>query len=641
MASHPIYAMVVAMTDLGSRSDLEALRRSGRGKVVTLMVVLALALGAAGWTFFGRKAGVGNPEDPAKVLVVGRTRGYSLVLDEVGFESAEGTFEAWEQKAHEEVPDLESTGIEAIMALADRFGYGYVVFEHPGELDFSALEPDAIPPMPEHVRFAAVSAGDLGFPPVITVNPEPSEVLSGSSVVLLQALFEQERLHQVLPDSGSDSIDAIQLRDRLREAVDRLAQVPEAEKMAQRIVGQVREQLIDDERAEPKPGLVGEALESGSPFPLANGSLLTISRGFKVVTRDAVRADLDLDDTERLLWGAPGAAAADRAACEALGGAISVHESPRYSVSADGRALLLQTLGEGFTLYGLDPAAAGCPFTSLGTVPAPASGLGQAVPGGHGQVARAGMIGGRGVVSVVTAGQDDELMLGMLDAEPSAVAWLSDRHLAAVVADAAGSWIYLFDTQAPLSVLRLPGTLFENADVLHEVAAGSLGARPTIVVTAGSLPRKVYRLDLPADLSALFSAPPVDDAEAPSELAATESAQREAAGLPVVTTLDPNRVVATALTHEGSARELHVSADGRFVVFGLRGDAFDPTAPGDAELAVVPTAGGSLEVLTRNALRDHSPRLTASGSHVVFQTRVEIPRTDWVVSSPRIVAVPQ
>ncbi len=637
------------MTDLGSRSDLEALRRSGRGKVVTLMVVLAIALGAAGWYFFGRKTGTGNPEDPAKVIVVAQTRGFSIILEDVGFEAAEGTFEAWEQKAKDEVPNLETTGIEAIMTLADRFGYGYVIFERPQDVDFSKLDIDEVQPTPEHVRFAVLSAGDMAFPHVMTVNPEPSEVLSGSSVVLLQALFEQPELEQLLPGSEGDSMDAIQLRDRLREALDRLAQIPEAEKMAEKIVAQVRTQLLDEERAEPKPQLVGESLESGSPFPLNNGQLLTISRGFKVVTRDAVRADLKLDDTERLLLGAPGAEAGARQPCEALGGSISVHESPRYWMSRDGTALLIQSLSDGLVLWGLDPAGEGCAFTNKGKVSAPSPGLGEAVPAGHGQVARAGQVGSQGVVSVVTAGQDDELMLGMIDdVDLDEVAWLSDRHLVAVGDGVEGSALYLLDTQTPLSVLRLPSTIFENAESLHEVAVGNLGARPTLVVTAGSFPRKLYRLDLPSDLSALFSAPPVDEsatdaaqAAEVAELAAQLAADRKTRGLPEIYKLDANRFVTTALTHEGRVWSPHVAADGSWVVFILHGEVFDPTEPGDAEIAALPTQGGGLKVLTRNALKDHAPRLTPDGSHAVFKTRVEIPKTDWVISSPRIVAVPR
>ena len=653
--------MVHPMTDVeyGSRSDLEALRRSGRGKVLALLLLLAVALGAAGWFFFVRKQGTGNPEDPAKVLVVARSRGLSLVLHDVGFDAAEGTFEAWELKAKDEVPNLQVTGIHAIMTLADRFGYGYVVFEQPQDVDFSTLDIDGgVPELPEHVRFAVLSAGDFGFPHVMTVNPEPSQVLRGSSVVILQALFEQERLAEALLDNESPSMEAIQLRDQLREGIDRLAQIPEAEKMAEKIVHQVRRQLEEEERAERKASLVGEPLESGSPFALANGQILTVSRAFQVITRDTVRADLDLDETERLWLGAPGAEAGTRTSCEAVhGGALSVHESPRYWMADDGAALLVQSLSEGLTLWTLDAKAGpGCAFTAKGTVSAPGPGLGEAVPAGHGQVARAGRVGGQGVISVVTAGEDDELMLGMLDdAELQHVAWLSDRHLVAVGHGIGESALYLFDTQTPLTVLRLSGTAFENAEALHEVAAGKQGERPVIVVTAGYSPRRLHRLDLPQDLSALFADPPVDAAAAdPGSLDTEDPARagmldevdpamgsREERGLPSIVTLDPNRFVVTALTHEGSVRGPSVSADGTRVAFELRGDVFDPTEPGDAEIAAVPVTGGSLEVLTRNALKDHDPRLTPNGSHVVFKTRVEIPKTDWVVTSPRVVALAQ
>ncbi|MCA9655555.1 MAG: PD40 domain-containing protein [Myxococcales bacterium] len=637
------------MTDveLGSRSDLEALSRSGRGKVITLVVLLAVALGAAGWYFFLRKHGTGNPEDPAKVIFVGRTRGFSMVLDDVGFEAAEGTLEAWEQKAKEEVPDLEVTGVEAIMALADRFGYGYVIFEQPQEIDFSVLDIEEVPELPEHVRYAVLSAGDLAFPHVMTVNPKPSEVLSGSSVVVLQALFAQEKLAELLPDAESPSIESIQLRDRLRDAVDRLAQVPEAEKMAEKIVQGVRHQLEEEERAEPRPSLVGDALESGEPFPLANGQVLTVSRGFKVVTRDAVRADLDVDDRHRLWVGAPGAEPSSRKPCDALfSGEISVHESPRFHMAPDGAALLTQTLGQGMVLWTLGEGPGACPFVERGSVASPRPGLGEPVPAGHGQVAWAGIFGSQGVVHVVTAGSDDDAVtLGMIDGvELTSVAWLSERHLAAIGQGMGGSWLYLMDTQTPMTVLRLPATAFENAEGLQEVAAGKRGDQPVVVVTAGIMPRKAYRLVLPMGLEAMFASPPA--AEASPEPPVDElgfgggpDVSREERGLPAIVDLDPNRFEVTVLTHEGSARGPSVSADGRWAAVAMRGELYDPTDPDDSEIVVVSTDGGSPQVLTRNALKDHQPRLTPDGSHVVFQTRVEIPRTDWVVTSARVAKV--
>jgi hypothetical protein len=237
-------------------------------------------------------------------------------------------------------------------------------------------------------------------------------------------------------------------------------------------------------------------------------------------------------------------------------------------------------------------------------------------------------------------------MLGMLDdTSLEDVAWLSDRHLVAVGSSLEGPGVWLFDTQTPLRVLRLPGSVFENAEAVHEVAVGKRGPRPVVVVTAGSLPRKLYRLDLPADLAELFTAPPTDAAAltpgAPGFAVAAPlpADDRAARGLPSVVALDPNRFVTVALTHEGSARSPSVAFDGTRVALELRGEMYDPTAPDDAEIGSVPAQGGSLAVLTRNALKDSEPLITAEGTHVLLKTRVEIPRTDWVVSSPRVVKV--
>jgi hypothetical protein len=155
--------------DLGSRSDLEALRRSGRGKLALLGVMLLSALAAAGWWFFGKNEGIGSREDPTKVLVVrtGRLIGYAAVLEGNGFDAAEGDLAYWVEKAKAQVPELEVDGIEAVMQLADQFGYGYVVFEEPREVDFGPLELDDVPEFEDHVLFAVLSVGDFAFPPVM------------------------------------------------------------------------------------------------------------------------------------------------------------------------------------------------------------------------------------------------------------------------------------------------------------------------------------------------------------------------------------------------------------------------------------------------------------------------------------------
>lgn len=632
----PGYAMVMPMSSLemGSRSDLEALRRSGRGKFIVVALLLALTLGAAGWWFFLRKQGVGNPEDPAKVIVVARSRGLSILLTDGGFDAAEGTFEAWVNKAQDEVPDLEVDGIEAIMTLADRFGYGYVVFERPQDVDFSALDIEGgVPELPEHVRFAVLSAGDFGFPHVMTVNPEPSKVMQSHGVVLLQALFAQERLAATLGPDENMAMDVIKLRDQVRDAVDRLQRIPEAEKLAEKIVGEVDRQLVDEELAEPKPHRLADALQSTRPIPLANGSVLGISRGFQVVSRDAVRADLDLEDEEKFFVGP--ATEGERTPCEALaGGSVSINESPRYSIGDHGDAILLHTLSDGYVLWALDPKAEGCAFKKVGDVPAPEPGLSsEALPNAAGLVLRVGDVGGQAVVAVADAKTDTTSLLGMLDgASISAVAWLDARHVAAIVRrDDDIDALALLDIERPTQVLFLPASALENAETLGEVAAVKIGASPVLAVTAGQYPRRLYRLQLPAALDALFDAPPASPATPP--------VVRE--GLPTIVTLDTTGVTATALTTEGQAYSPSASPDGTKIAFVLDDSGLDERNPGDSEVAVVATEGGGkgLRLLTRNALRDYGPRFTADGKHVVFETRVEIPKTDWRITAARAVAV--
>ncbi|MBL4687449.1 MAG: PD40 domain-containing protein, partial [Nannocystaceae bacterium] len=132
-------------------------------------------------------------------------------------------------------------------------------------------------------------------------------------------------------------------------------------------------------------------------------------------------------------------------------------------------------------------------------------------------------------------------------------------------------------------------------------------------------------------------APPVD-----AELAeaSPEAVFNKREGLPTVVLLDTNRFTATIVTGQGNPRSLSVSPDGKRVAFRVAGDGTDATEPGDDELAVaslVAGDGGGLKVLTLNALRDHSPRFTADGTHLAFRTRFEVPRTEWVLVAGRIV----
>lgn len=631
------------MTDpLHSRSDLEALKRSGRGKLVVLAIILVAAVGAAAWSFM-RPRGTGNAEELHKIIVVSSVSGRSIPLADMGFDAAEGSLGAWVAKAEEEVPDLDVTGVPAVMQLADRFGYAWVVFERPQDVDFGDIDIDGgVPQFPEHVQFAVLSAGELAFPHRLTVNPEPSEVVRGSTIKILQAVFAHEQMAETLPDNESPTMEVIKLRDRLSDAIDRVGRVPEAERMAEKIVAQVEEMLVGSERAKPTPASVGDKLEVNTPIPLANGKVLSVAQGFSLVSRDAVRADLDLEDKETFLIGEPGAAAGDRTACTELsGGEMSVHESAKYWYADNGEAVLLKSLSGGLTLWTIGKDAQGCGFEKAGSVPPAEPGLGNGAPmpqGVSGRVARAGFVAGQGVVSVVEAGQPGSTMLGMVDGvELSNPHFIGDRY---IVAEAnprgpAGGGLVILDIEQPMLALALPAVVFGGASQIDELSTGGTPEAPAIGVIAGDESR-VYSLH-PGPLAKLFEAPPVD---ATLEETDPTAVRNEREGLPTVVLLDSNAFSAALVSETGWPRNLVVSPDGAKVAFTVQGDELDSTEPGDAEIAVAsmtpPEGGGGVKLVTLNGLKDHSPRFSVDGKHLVFRTRFEVPRTKWVITAGRI-----
>jgi hypothetical protein len=359
-----------------------------------------------------------------------------------------------------------------------------------------------------------------------------------------------------------------------------------------------------------------------------------------VVTRDAVRADLDLEDEERFVVGGPLDEPEARSDCTSLAsGSLSVHESPRYWPAEAGDAMLLQTLSEGYVLWTLDGAGKGdCAWTRAGEIEAPAPGVSnEAVPHRSGKVARVGVTPAEeGVVAVSSVGGGASQMLGMLPGlELADATWLDPqgRYLVAIVRPGmeGEDGIALFDLDNPLSVLTFPSSVFDGAHTLGEVAVGKLGAQPQLVVTAGSFPSRVYRVDLPASLESLFADPPRASAVVEDGVEAED-------GLPVAIALDTNRLTVEALTHEGRAFDVVVSPDGGQVALALADGGLDERSPGDSEIVLVPITGGSMRLLTRNDLRDYEPRFTSDGAHILFKTRVEIPKTQWRITAARRVS---
>lgn len=620
------------MAEFGSSTDLETLQRSGRGKVVVLGVVIAGALGAAAYAFL-HKGGTGNPEEAGKVLVVTRGNwvGSSIALRDAGFETGEGTLQAWVDKAKDEVPDLDVDGLPAVMALADRFGWGYVLFEAPGQVDFSALEFEGGPPtIPEDAKWAAVSVGDFAFPHVITFNPKPSEVLRDGSLPMLQALFEQEKL-KALRDPESLAVDQLQLREKLEEALRKLDQVPDAERLAQKVVADLDAQLVEGERAEPKPGRIGAPLESLTAQPIADGSVLSIGREVSVVTRDAIRVDLELGKSEQFLFAPPMAEHGARTSCASLaGGAVPVGDWRGVEWSDDASTVVLSTHAGGEELWVLDTAQPGkCAWTSKGKLERGRRGLdGAPVAGRAGRIARAGFVDGLGVVSVMVPGEP-EAELGMLESTVfTRVEWLDDEHILALIdyQTDGTSWIALLSARDTSRVAVMPVSVADGAGGIVAIAA----IPGTQAFVASTQDGRLVRVELPAKPADVLANPPL----------APEQTPLVAEGRPTVYQLDPAKLTAKTLADPDGIEDLEVSRDGRFAAMTVSGPVIDADEPYDREIAVVDLSSGALTVLTRNALRDSDPHFTSDGAHVVFATAVDMPRSDWRLTVARILPTP-
>jgi hypothetical protein len=205
--------------------------------------------------------------------------------------------------------------------------------------------------------------------------------------------------------------------------------------------------------------------------------------------------------------------------------------------------------------------------------------------------------------------------------------WLDDTHLAALAVDQLDgeTSLALFATGEPMKVLLLPSTAVAGAMGLGELAA--VPGKSAVVLAALVGSGRLYHVQFAAPLAELFTSPRVTPDTPPLEVP----------GRPTVYTLDAAAITATLLTQKGSVDDTIVSPDGKWVAYTTSGDDTDPDADGDTEIAVAAIDGSGTRLLTRNGVYDDDPYFTKDGKHVVFETRVEMPKTDWTITAPRIV----
>lgn len=619
-----------------SRTDLEALRRSGSGKILALGVLLLAALSAAAWFLFLRAEGIGAPERADKVLVVrgGDIAGYSAVLGRDGFDAAEGSLKHWVDKAHLELPEPpEGTDVQVVLTLADHFGYGYVVFENPAEVDFSSIEIEAMPAFEDHVRFAALSVGDFAFPHLMTVNPEPSTALRRVEIGLLQALFAQPALADALPGNDSASVESIQLRSKLEDAILDLKLVERAEALAGETVSEISRVLRDERGANEPVRLAGEN-DGGRAVPNPRGGVLTLVRHFDVVSDDGIRAELQW--APQAMFAAPKPSEDGRESfCAPMFRAAALDGPPLELItSPDGASLLVQRRGRADQLW-MSTGGTECGYTFLDLPDSQLQEVANTLPGRE-FVARLGTMDGEATFEFVHALDGSSSRVEITGVAIRDAAWLDARYMAATGDD---GWVYLLDAKAESKPLSVMPTDLGRDPSLFEVAKLSDNS---LLLTVGSEPRRLVRVQANVSWSALFSAPPalpmLEETASPDQAAPAPDADEP---VEVTIRLDPTTFTATTLTRAGTVTEPVGSPDGTSVAFTILDRGLDDPGQGaDSEIALIGADGANLKLLTKNSVRDRSPAFTADGASVLFQTRVELPRSSWRVAVPRSVRVP-
>lgn len=631
-----------------SQTDLEVLRSSHRGKFISLGLVLVIGGGV--WWWSHRDKPIGQREQADRVLVVTQTAWrYKPYLAGWGFTAQEGRAQTMEEEAKEKMPELAVSGAPAILKLADWAGYGYVVFESPKNVDFTGLEVEGgLPTFEPWHRFAVVSAGDYAFPHKMTVNAKPSEVLRGPDLDLLSALFQQEPLLAgTLRDDPKSPAEVMILKTTLSEALARLDDVKDAEKLVARIGEKARALLVDKEKGEPKPALLGGIHESLNAIALADGSTLVLSRKIHF-SSGGYNADLDLDKNWEFSYLPAGAEpGSERTPCPSLlGGTLEeTGRRPSFRFSPGGDVVLVHVDGAS-QLWKLEVGAGKeCSFVHLGDITVPlVRGEDPGEPHASGKVARVRIDGPDGVLSVVKPKEELALELAR---SPSIrfhmPAWLDAEWIAApgYARFDEGSeeesaptpmGLFLASPGHPDVLLRLDSTALDAAMEIHQVAPAPGGpGGPRLLVTASSEAhgQRLFVVDAPKPWAELYAL---------AEAAAGKKPQAVTDGTePWVLSLDAAGLTATALTHEGWVSDMVAARDGSAVVFqvsNIDNGIADADSRKEIGLAGLATPG-PLRLLTRNGLEDHTPMFTADSKTVVFRTRFPFEKTDWTLTTAR------
>ncbi|KIG12320.1 hypothetical protein DB30_01588 [Enhygromyxa salina] len=336
----------------GVGSDLEVLNRGFLPRLGVLVLLVIAALAAAVWSGT-RKHGSGEPEQRQRLLVVSAGNiDYYTLLVEGGFSIEVDGYDDWQAAARELLPESEAEGVALILALADERGFGFVVWESPGQFDFTGLELE--PGIDEIEDFASrdyavLSVGDLSFPHRLSVDTAgelPFMRVPGFGT--LEALFGQPAIG-AREDETRPTIEELQYEDAIERARWMYERAPSFAAAIELAGAAIDASLAQDPLA---PALV-QPFAAGSAVPTPDGGVLLVDHDLEVYSTDARTLGVYAGEQLRLRYLSGSAlerlfetGELDPVACPSLaGGNLDMRRRPRIEAAIDGSAIAIHTRG--------------------------------------------------------------------------------------------------------------------------------------------------------------------------------------------------------------------------------------------------------------------------------------------------------
>lgn len=668
--------MLGAMSDDPSLTNIRMV--TPKGPRIFLGALVLAALGGAAWWFTRPTGPVGEPEDPRKLLVVGKDPDVASTLREIGFLAEPGAFEALAAEGAQQ--GAKGTGVAAILHLADLRGIGYVAIEDPASHGIElTVTGDSHEVTAKH-RWAVFSVGDLGMPPKVTVD-EGSELPLPSYVELLRAAFGQVRLANTLFADNQLPMDAVELHRHIKPAVDLYAAYAVLDKRVTKDLRQRTEDLVDAEAATPKPAVLARALEDTNVLALGDGTVLSFVHAQRLESPSDVEVALQPTAEVELWFHPPGTTDLDaRKRCGSLRGGTLALGGTEMIGSPAADAFLIES-ETGLELFAVDAKAGACAFARKGVVPRPRDGeYSWGVPHGAGKVLRPAMQLGELAIDVWTTNADKPKTLALAGCNQiDDPVWLDEEHFAiscgftppnpdeydsyddeleegeepeepaaAPAPVPAQAWIYLVRI-ADAKVVAIPGTLLGEHTGIYQLSVVPSGKGLDLLALrpwGGKLLRlrgtKDHR-QLFADAEATFTMLAELDAKAAAEAAKLleEQLAAEAKGLPLpapapppadavpapllrpafvpagamVAVLPEAGFTSSPIEVGGELAELAISSDGTRIVF---------TTERGHEVRVLTLDGGASTTIAKTPSATHQkPRFTADGKAVAFTSNFD------------------